>query len=181
MIPLPAFITTRLLVGVAVASGLVLSGWFARAKWDENRFTKLKLEQTRRIADAEKRARELMEAARARENELIAKTQEIADEARKAVVDLERSRAVADAASVSMLDAARRATSRCSPGPSATTSPRSLGTGMSGSMSDGDRLMRVLGELDGAAGAYAEDSGRARAARNACEQAYTAAMKAVNR
>jgi hypothetical protein len=44
-------------------------------------------------------------------------------------------------------------------------------------MHDGDRLLRVLGELDGAAGALAEHADRARAAGLACERAYEAVRK----
>ena len=180
MIPIPAFVTPRLIAGIAVSSALVLSGWMARGKWDASTIADLKLAQVQRIADAEKRAREAVESVRVREAALTTKTQEIVDEARKTIVDLERDIATADSASRGLQDAARRAASRCSPGANAT--PTSGGTGpiVPSSMSDGDRWLRVFGELNGAAGAYAEDSGRARAARSACEAAYTAAMKAVN-
>jgi hypothetical protein len=181
MIPIPAFLTARLMAGVAVAAALVLSGWMARAKWDAGRFTKLELQQSQRVAEAEKKARTELEKARERETALIETTRGIVDEARKTVETLERGRADADRASVSMLDAARRAAGRCSPGANAAPATGGGSANLPSSMSDGDRFLRVFGELDGFAGAAAADSGRARAARNACEQAYNAALKAVNR
>jgi hypothetical protein len=181
MIPIPAFITPRLLAGVAVAAALVLSGWMARAKWDGARFAKLELQQAQRMADAEKRARTELEAARQRETALIETTQGIVNEARQTIATLERGFAAADRASTGLLDAARRAASRCPASANAAPTGGSPGPGLPSSMSDGDRFLRVLGELDGFAGSAAADSGRARAARSACEAAYNAAMKAVNR
>ncbi len=181
MIPIPAFITPRLLAGVAVAAALVLSGWMARGKWDAARFAKLELEQAQLVAAAEKRARVELEAARARATALIETTRGIVDEARKTITELERGFAAADRASTGLLDAARRAASRCPASPNAAPASGSHGPGVPGGMSDGDRFLRVLGELDGFAGAAAADSGRARAARDACHKAYDAAMKAVNR
>jgi hypothetical protein len=181
MIPLPGFLTARLAAGIAICAALVLSGWMARQKWDNARFVKLQLEQSQRVAGAEKKAREAIETVRSREAALIDQTRGIVDAAQKTIEDLERHRAAADRASGGLLDAARRAAARCAPGAAPATATRSPGPGVPGGLSDGERFLRVLGELDGAAGAYAADSGRARAARDACQRSYEAAMMAVNK
>jgi hypothetical protein len=184
MIPLPgvpAFITPRLIAGVAVAAALVLSGWMARAKWDGARFVQLQLEQSQRVAVAEQKARQAIESVRAREQALIESTQGIVNDARKTIEGLERGFAAADAASAGMLDAAKRAAGRCSTGASSAAAKGGPAAIVPGGMSDGDRFLRVLGELNAFAGAAAEDSGRARAAVEACVKAYNAVMTEVNK
>jgi hypothetical protein len=118
--------------------------------------------------------------AQTREAELVEQTRSIVDDARQTIQTLERSIVASDSASRGLQDAARRAVNRCTPSANPAAPIGSPGAILPGSMSDGDRILRLLGELDGFAGAVAADSGRARAARNACEAAYTAAMKATN-
>jgi len=181
VIPVPAFVTPRLIAGIAVVSALVLSGWMARGKWDAGTIADLKLAHSQTVAAGEKKAREELEKARDREAALVETTKGIVDEARKTIVDLERGFAAADSASAGMLASARKLAGNCTPRANSSPAPGGGGTSVPSGMSDGDRFLRVLGELDGFAGAAAEDSGRARAARDACGKAYEAAMKAVNR
>lgn len=128
------------------------------------------------VAGAEKRAREEVEKVREREASLIAQTEGIINETRQTVERLEAGRLAADAAGRGMLDAARSAASRCASGKAPGPAGVGQAAGVPGSMSDGDRLMRVLGELDGAAGAYASAADRARAAGSACER-YVEALR----
>lgn len=128
------------------------------------------------VAGAEKRAREEAEKVREREAALIAQTEGIINETRQTVERLEAGRLAADAAGRSMLDAARSAASRCTSGKAASPAGVGQAAGVPSGMSDGDRLMRVLGELDGAAGAYASAADRSRAAGIACER-YVEALR----
>jgi len=182
MIPIPTFLLSpKLLMAAGLTVALFGSGWLARGHFANASIAKLEAAHSRAVASAEKKARDAVEQARAREHELTEKTKEIVDEARNTIETLERSIRASDAASSSMFDAARRAASRCPASANPATSGGGSGTFVSSSMSDGDRFLRVLGELDGAAGAYAADSGRARASRDACQRSYEAAMKAVNK
>jgi hypothetical protein len=165
---------------VVLAAVLFGSGWLTRGHFAKASIAKLEVAHVQAIASAEKKAREAVERARAREAELTEQTRTIVDEARQTIQTLESSIGTADAASRGMLDAARRTAGRCPSNPNPGAAGGSPGPKLPGGMSDGDRFLLVLGQLDGAAGAYAVDSGRARTARAACERAYDAAMKAVN-
>jgi len=181
MIPIPAFtISPRLLLGAAVAVSIFYGGWAARAHLAKGEIASLKLAHAEAVAAAGKKLRDAQDEARKREIALTEQAQGIVNEARSVLQGLERQIGASDAASRGLLDSAARAAGRCSA--SANPAPTGGGAGptMSGGRTDGDRLLRVLGELDGFAGAAAEDSGRARAARAACQAAYEAAMKAVN-
>lgn len=177
---IPLTVSPKLILAGAFALAAFGSGWMARGHFAKASIAKMEIAHSQAIASAEKKARDAVESARKREFELVEQTRTIVDEARQTIQTLERSIGASDAASRGLLDAASRAAKRCPTNPNPTTAGGSAGAILPSSMSDGDRLMRVLGELDGFAGAVAVDSGRARAARSACEAAYTAAMKAVN-
>jgi hypothetical protein len=178
---IPAVLLAPKVIGpIVIVVAIFGAGWMARGQIAAASIAKLEAAHAQAVSGAEKKAREAVEQARAREAELVENTRSIVDDARQAIQTLERSIGSADVASRGMLDAARRTASRCASSPNPATAGGSPGAIVPSSMSDGDRFLRVLGELDGFAGAVAADSGRARAARNACEAAYTAAMKAVN-
>lgn len=179
MIP-AALLSPKVLMAVGVTAALFGSGWMSRGHFAKASIAKLEIAHAQAVSTAEKKAREAVEQARKREADLVDQTRGIVDEARQTIQTLERSIGASDVASRGMLDAARRVAGRCATNPNPTTAGGGAGTILPSSMPDGDRLLFVLGQLDGAAGAYATDSGRARAARTACEAAYNAAMKAVN-
>lgn len=178
---IPAFLLSPKVIGpVVIGVAIFGAGWMARGQIAAASIAKLEASHAQAVASAEKKAREAVEAARRQEAQLAEQTRVIVDDARQTIQTLERAIASSDVASRGMLDAARRTASRCTSNPNPAATGGGSGSLLPGGMSDGDRLLRVLGELDGFAGAVAADSGRARAARNACEAAYNAAMKAVN-
>jgi cell division septum initiation protein DivIVA len=179
MIP-AALLSPRVIGPVVLAAVIFGSGWLTRGHFAKASIAKLEVAHAQAIASAEKKAREAVERARAREAELTEQTRVIVDEARKAIQTLETSIGSADTASRGMLDAARRAASRCPSNPNPATTGGSPSAILSGSRDDGERLMRLVTELDGFAGAAAQDADRSRAARFACQRAYEAAMTAIN-
>jgi hypothetical protein len=178
---IPAALLAPKVIGpIVICVAIFGAGWMARGQIAAASIAKLEAAHAQAVSAAEKKAREAVESARKREADLVEQTRGIVDEARQTIQTLERSIGSADAASRGLQDAARRTVSRCTSSANPSSTGGSPGAIVPSSMSDGDRLLLVLGQLDGAAGAYATDSGRARAARNACEAAYTAAMKAIN-
>jgi hypothetical protein len=111
----------------------------ARQKWDEARFAKIQLEQSQKLAEAEKRARVELESVRARETELMQSTKGIVDDARKTIADLERTIAASDSASSGLLGAAKRAADRCSASQTPAIASGSASSQVPSGMSDGDR------------------------------------------
>jgi hypothetical protein len=179
MIP-AALLAPKVIGPVVICVAIFGAGWMARGQIARASIAELNASHAQAVANAERRAREAVDKARARELELVEQTRSIVDEARQAIQTLELNISSSNAASRGMLDAARRVAGRCASSANPATAIGSPGAPVPSGMSDGDRFLRVLGELDGFAGAVAADSGRARAARNACEAAYTAAMKATN-
>jgi hypothetical protein len=179
MIP-AALLAPKVIGPVVICVAIFGAGWMARGQIAAASIAKLEAAHAQVVSAAEKKAREAVEQARAREAELVENTRSIVDDARQAIQTLERSIGSADAASRGLQDAARRTVIRCASSANPAPSGGSPGPILPSSMSDAERFLRVFGELDGFAGAVAADSGRARAARNACEAAYTAAMKAIN-
>lgn len=177
MIPIPALSALSIspkLIGVGVLALVAAStGWMIRGKLADAQIARVHAAAATERAQAQERARQAVEAARAREQQILDKTQEIVHEARDAVAELARDAAAADAAGVGLRHAAAKLAARCNTSPPA---PAPAGRGpaapVPGGMHDGDRLLRVLGELDGAAGAYADAADRSRAAGLACERIY---------
>jgi hypothetical protein len=155
------------------------AGWTAQGWRKDTALQSLKAEHAQAMKAAAETALAETQKAKARETELQTKIEGIADEARQ--LQAARDAAAADAADARqrMLNAARGAASRCATGSTSAIARGSQTGSMPGSMSDGDRLLRVLGELDGAAGAYADAADRSRAAGLACERSYNAAREAV--
>jgi hypothetical protein len=179
MIP-AALLAPKVIGPVVICVAIFGAGWMARGQIAAASIARLEAAHAQTVASAERKAREAVEQARTREAELVDQTRSIVDDARQTIQTLERSIVASDSASRGLQDAARRAVNRCTPSANPAAPIGSPGAILPGSMSDGDRILRLLGELDGFAGAVAADSGRARAARNACEAAYTAAMKATS-
>ena len=161
-------------LAVAFGGGWLIRGWRADAA-----LARVEQAHAEVVAEAERKAREHMEAVRAREAAMVQKSEEIARDAQSIVEALQRDTAAAGAASRSMLDAASRAARRCGAAAGPAAAGPGSSAGMPGGMRDGDRLLRVLTELDGAAGAYADAADRARAAGSACERTYDAARAAM--
>jgi hypothetical protein len=179
MIP-AALLAPKVIGPIVIVVAIFGAGWMARGQIAAASIAKLEAAHAQAVSAAEKKAREAVEQARAREAELVENTRSIVDDARQAIQTLERSIGSADAASRGMLDAARRTASRCTANPNPSAVGSGAGASVPSSMSDGDRFLRVLGEVNGAAGAYAEDSRRVRIARAACEAEYNAVMRANN-
>ena len=180
MIP-AALLSPRVIGPVVLAVVLFGSGWMTRGHFAKASIAKLEIAHAQTVASAEKKAREAVESARKREFELTEQTRGIVDEARQTIQALEASIGTSDAASRSLLDAAARTAKRCP----ASANPTPAGGGSSAIVpsgrNDGDGLLRLVAELNGFAGAAAEDADRSRAARTACQRAYEAAMSAVNK
>ena len=172
MIPLAGLIGPKLIAAVVVGSSLVAAGWLARGQIARGQIAELHARHAAAVASAEAAARQAVEAARARETEIINRTEEIVRDARTTVEGLRADAAAAVAAADGLrLAAARYAARRCAgPGASAAAPGGSQAAGLSGDMRDADRLLRVLAELDAAAGALADHADRSRAAGLACER-----------
>ena len=180
MIPLPA-VSPRLIAAIVVGSALVASGWFARGQIARGQIAELKADHSAQIAASEAAARKAIEDARTREAEIINRTEEIVRDARETVESLRADAAAAVVAADGLrVAAARYAARRC---PSTGTSAAAPGGGQTAlvpsDMRDGDRLLRVLAELDATAGAMADHADRSRAAGLACERAYSAAAETL--
>lgn len=177
MIALPALkalsISPKLIGGALLLAVAASTGWVARGKLAAAQVARVQAAAAEQQAKAEKRAREAIEAARAREQQIIDRTQEIVHETRDVLATMARDAAAADAAAGGLRDAAARIAARCNtrhaPAAPAGGSPAAS---LPSSMHDGERLLRVLAELDGAAGAYADAADRSRAAGLACERIY---------
>lgn len=170
MIP-PQAIAAGVIAVVAGAAGWTLNGWRMGTTIAELEATHAKI-----VAEAEKTARAEVDKVRAREDALTAKIQEITDEGRATNERLQAAIVAGSTASRGVLDAARIATNRCASSQNPAPAGGGKAANVPSSMSDGDRLLRVLGELDGAAGAYAEAADRSRSAGLACER-YVEALK----
>lgn len=163
-------VSPKLIAAVVVGGSLVAGGWMARGVLADRKIAQIRADQAEKIAQAEA-------AARAREHAIIDRTEEIVRDARQTVENLRADAAAAVVAADGLrVAAARYAARRC---PAAPVAPASGGAPaiVPSGMHDGDRLLRVLGELDGAAGALAAHADRARAAGLACERAYEAVRK----
>jgi hypothetical protein len=173
----------RAIAAAALAAALLLAGfgagWTAQGWRKDTALQSLKAEHAQALKAAAETALAETQKAKARETELQNQIEGIADEARQ--LQAARDAAAADAADARqrMLNAARSAASRCASGSVAAIAGGGQAGQLPGSMSDGDRLLRVLGELDGAAGAYADAADRSRAAGLACERSYNAAREAL--
>jgi DNA-binding protein H-NS len=178
VIPLAA-ISPRLIAAVVIGGSLVAAGWLARGHIATGQIARIRAEQAEQLAQAQTAARQAVEAARAREHDIIDKTEAIAREARETVEALRADAAAAVVAADSLRDAAARYAARRCPPPAGAAPGRGAPAGVPGSMHDADRLLRVLAESDAAAGALAEHADRARAAGLACERAYQAAVDAL--
>ena len=179
---IPAFLLSPKVIGpIVIGVAIFGAGWMARGQIAAASIARLEASHAQAAASAAKKAREAVEQARTREAELMQQTRTIVDEARQAIQTLERSIGSADTASRGMLDAARRTANRCTSGANSASAIGSPGATMPSSRDDGERLMRLVTELDGFAGAAAQDADRSRASRNACQRAYEAAMTAINK
>jgi hypothetical protein len=176
-----ALLNPRVFLAAGLAAAVFYVGWTVRDHSADSDIKDLKASHVLAVNAAAEKLRKAETDAKAREDALIDKTKGIVDEARTIVAGLETELGRADAASRGLLDAGRRAANRCTANSNPSPAGGGAGTSVSGGMSDGDRFLRVLGELDGFAGAAAEDSGRARAARDVCQRFYEAAMKEINR
>lgn len=176
MIPLPA-ISPKLIAAVVIGGSLIAAGWLARGHIAAGQVAKIRAEQAQQLAQAQAAAREAVEAARAREHQIIDRTEEIVRDARTTVEALRADAAAAVVAASSLRDAAARYASRRCPAAPAPAGGGGQAAGLSGGMHDGDRLLRVLAELDASAGAMADHADRSRAAGLACEQQYNAARE----
>lgn len=183
MIALPALKALSIspkLIGAALLLAVAAStGWIARGKLATAQVARVQASAAQQQAQAEKRAREAIEAARAREQQIIDRTQEIVHETRNVLATMARDAAAADAAAGGLRDAAARIAARCNTraAPAAPASG-SIAAPVPGGMHDGERILRVLTELDGAAGAYADAADRSRAAGLACQRIYEQVMVA---
>ena len=177
---IPVWMLNPKIIGaVAIAAGLAAGGWIARGKLADAQLARLEASHAQAIAASEKAARDAAAQAQARERSLAEQLEVIADEKRQSDEAAARAAVAADTAARGLRDSFAVAVRRCSSG----STPSAPGGGSAaivpGSMSDGERLLRVLGELDGAAGAYADAADRSRAAGIACERAYDAARAEV--
>lgn len=182
MIPIPpsvaAFLLSpRTILVAGLSATLAYGGWAVRDHFADSEVKELKAAHAMAVNAAAEKLRKAEAAAKSREEALIEKTKGFLDEARTIVEGMEKELVRSDAASRGLLDAGRRAANRCATNQSAGPSGGGVGTGLPSGMSDGDRFLRVLGELDGFAGAAATDSGRARAARDTCQRYYEAVKK----
>jgi len=163
-------IQAKVVAALVIGGSLVAGGWMARGVLADRKIAQIRADQAEKVAQAEA-------AARAREHAIIDRTEEIVRDARQTVENLRADAAAAVVAADGLRAAAARyAARRC---PAAPVAPASGGAPaiVPSGMHDGDRLLRVLGELDGAAGALAAHADRARAAGLACERAYDAVRK----
>ena len=163
-------VSPKLIAAIVIGGSLIGAGWMARGVLADRKIAQIRADQAEKVAQAEA-------AARAREHAIIDRTEEIVREARTTVENLRADAAAAVVAADGLRAAAARyAARRC---PAAPAGPASGGSPaiVPPDMRDGDRLLRVLGELDGAAGALAEHADRARAAGLACERSYEAVRK----
>lgn len=180
MIPLPAIGGPKKLGAVAVLAVAAATGWMARGQVEGAKLAAAELRHARYVAQVERQAREQVEAARQREAAIVTKAEEVTRDAQETIDRYARDAAAAAAVRGGMLDAARTVAARCG-NAHAPAAPAGAGSsaGMPGGMRDGDRLLRVLAELDGAAGAYAEHADRARAAAHACGAFYDEVRRAA--
>ena len=167
MIPVAAI---RLAAAVTAGAMLFGVGYYVRGKLANAQIARVEARVAADTAARETAHREALEAVRAREAAVIARTEEIVNAARQADSELRAARAAADAAGVGLRDAAARyAARRC---PTATAALGSAPGGLPRGLHDADRLLRVLGELDARAGDLADAADRSRAAGAACERFY---------
>lgn len=181
MIPLAGLIGPKLIAAVVVGSSLVAAGWLARGQIARGQIAELHARHAAAVASAEATARQAVEAARAREAEIINRTEEIVRDARTTVESLRADAVAAVVAADGLRVAAARYAARRCPGPGASAAAAGGGqaAGLPGDMRDADRLLRVLAELDATAGTLADHADRSRAAGLACERAYGAADAAL--
>jgi hypothetical protein len=170
-------ISPKLIAAVVIGGSLVAGGWLARGVIADRTVAQLRAEHAQQLAQAQTAARQAVEAARAREHDIIDKTEVIVREARETVEALRADAAAAVVAAGSLRDAAARYAARRCPAAPAAPGGRGQAAGVPGSMHDGDRLLRLLAELDASAGAMADHADRSRAAGLACERAYEAVRK----
>jgi hypothetical protein len=163
-------VSPKLIAAIVIGGSLIGAGWMARGVIADRKIAQIRAEQAERVAQAEA-------AARAREHAIIDRTEEIVRDARETVENLRADAAAAVVAADGLRAAAARYAARRCPAAPATPASGGASTVVPSGMHDGDRLLRVLGELDGAAGALAEHADRARAAGLACERAYEAVRK----
>lgn len=171
MIPLAGLIGPKIIAAVVIGATLVSAGWLARGQIARGQLAELRAQHATAVAAAEAAARQAVEAARAREAEIVSRTEEIVRDARETVESLRADAAAAVVAADGLRTAAARyATRRCPAAVNPAVAGGSPPTVVSGGMHDGERLLRVLAELDASAGAMAEHADRSRAAGLACER-----------
>lgn len=184
MIPLATLASPaawRIAAAAAAAAALFAAGAYAGHRWAAADLATERARHAQAIADAQAAARQASEDARRREHDIIDRTEEIVANARQTVEALRADAAAADRAADGLrLSAARYAAAarRCT-GTPATPAGGSPPADPSAGMQDGDRLLVVLGQLDARAGALAAHADAARAAGDACQRAYGAAVDAL--
>lgn len=177
MIPIPGLSQAQWIVtgvaALAIAAAAATAGWKLRDLAADAHAAELQAQHATTVADAERRHRQDLEAAREREAAITAKAEEIVHAARQADADLRAARAAADAAGVELRDAAARyATRRC-----AAATPAAAAGGSPPAGATGDVLLDVLTRLDATAGILADHADRSRAAGLACERIYEVARQ----
>ena len=186
MIQLPAALVPhaaliKLAAVAAAALAVFVAGVAAGKRWSAADIERERAAHAQAIAAAESAARQAVEQARTREATIVARTEEIVEDARQTVETMRAHAAAADAAAVSLRDAvARYAARRCPAAPPATAG-RGTPADTAAGVQDADRLLVLLGELDGRAGALARHADAARSAGIACERAWDAARAELSR
>lgn len=174
LMPGPKTIAAIAILAVAFASGWLVRGKFAAAAAATTAATHAKALQAHAEA-----ARLAIEQARHREAKIVTQAEGIVDHARQLEADLQRDHAATLADGRSLRAQAARLTARCGMANPAAPAGGSPAPQLPGGMHDGDRLLLVLGSVEGAAGAYAFDSERARNALSTCNAIYAAAREAL--
>jgi hypothetical protein len=166
--------TAALRLGAIVVVGVALlgAGFYGGKRWSAADLEKERAQHATVVAAAATARAEAVDRALADSRAAVAEAERIAGEARAEEDRLRIARAAAVTESGRLRDAAatyqRRHAAACAPG---ATSGGTTGA-VPGRVYDGDRFLRVLGELDGAAGAFAEAADRARSSGLACERTY---------
>lgn len=168
------FLTPRLLGLLAVVVCLFGSGWLARGEIARRQVAELKASHADTVAALEAAARKAVEDARAREDSIMAKAEEVVNEARQIAQQSQLDAAAADTARVSLLDAAKKYYAGRCPGASPTAAGRGQAAGASG-----DLFFDLYARTDAVAGEMARHADAARSAGLACERIYSAAREAL--
>lgn len=170
----------KTIAAIAVVAIAFSTGWIVRGKFAAAAAAKVEAQHARQAAAAAQAHSVALQQARAASDHIVTQAEGIVDHARQLEADLQRDRAAALADGRSLRAQAARITARCDAMANpASPAGGSQATQLPGSMRDGDRLLLVLGSVEGAAEAYAFDSERARNAVDVCNALYNTARQAL--